>query len=94
MLSLLAVMVLGCEKDFICGENKNKGIIIESVSVSSCIDNFIGETFVVLSEAQLDSLYEYVNCSDTSRSAIDFNEQTLLGYFVSGGGAMFSLSGK
>ena len=86
ILPILAVIVPCCGKDFICGENKNKGIITQSIHITNCIDDFIDTTFIILSEAQLDSLYEQANCSDTIRPAIDFNEHTLLGYFATGGG--------
>ncbi len=86
ILLMLAGIFTGCEKDFFCGEDKNKGIIIESINPGYCIDNFTDSTFVILSEVQLDSLYEYENCSDAERPEINFNEQTLLGYYVDGGG--------
>jgi len=87
ILLMLAGIFTGCEKDFFCGEDKNKGIIIESIGFGCCcMNDFRDSSFIIQSEAQLDSLFEYKTCSDLQKPEIDFSEHTLLGYYVDGGG--------
>ena len=87
MFFLITMITGGCEKELICGESKNKGIITKSVDfVDPCMSWIVDQDFIIRSQEELDSLYREFECDSKEDAGIDFSESTLLGMYTSGGG--------
>lgn len=84
----LTSLSTSCSKSPKCwGKNKNKGIIERTININC--DPISGEeNFVIQNDSAYyftfnDSIYEMISCSDLP--AIDFNTQSLLGLWATGG---------
>lgn len=84
---ILFILTVSCNKSKNCsGVSENKGIIVNSVIVGSCFADFEDKTFVINSQAKLDSFYliSEQNGHTCSKPEIDFAQYTLLVQYASG----------
>jgi hypothetical protein len=89
VILLLLLIFCSCgEKDLNCSEDRNSGIIVESVYFDDwCLNDFMDQSFVISDQAQLDSIIGSSSCEEGVDSPdIDFALYTLLGIYAGGGG--------
>lgn len=83
---LFILIVISCKKDEeeCTSEEKNSGIIVNSVSFGDCDDSFApySKFYVINDDIILDTLMVWV--PDCSKPEIDFEQQTLLGLYTYG----------
>lgn len=83
----LSFLCWACNKSPKCwGDNENKGIIVQSVILGSCLADLDEKTFVIDSQNVLDSLYFITeqNGHTCSKPTVDFSENTILAQYASG----------
>jgi hypothetical protein len=85
-LALVAIC-FSCSKSPLCwGEDKNKGIIEQSVDFGYCNFGSDEERFIINSEEELDTLINIMENAGSlcEKPDINFNDFTLLGQYASG----------